>query len=980
MEVLCSKKTSRFDVFSAGEKYNLYDLFDEGIQGGLLDSYPDYDARKRPWYVAAVTAGEPIWNKVYSYFGRPDVLAMAHSRPLYDAQGNLLGVLGSEVLLNEISEFLRTLEVGQTGEVAIIERSGLMLATSTDQALVYFEQDSREAIRLEATESTQPLIKASADFLAGQFNGFDTISSSHLLEFDLNGERYFLQVSPFKMGNDIDWLIVVTVPESDFMAQVNANTRTAMLLCLGAVVLATFIGIYISRRITQPILRLSQASEAIANGNLDHTIATFGNNEIGILGQSFNRMSQRLRQSYTQLEEYSQSLETKVRERTRKLEQEVCDRQKAEAAIQRRAQMDSLLSRISCALLNEDIDTAINFALQKLGEFTHSDRSCIFKFYNQQQFGVTHQWCANTIHPYRGDRQRIDVETFAWFYQKLLAGEPFQIPKVADLPPEASASKVAFEKQSIQSLIDVPMVYAGKAVGFIGLDAVRTTKTWRPQDINLLKLVGEMIAMAQAKHAAEAAMKQAKEAADVANQAKSEFLANMSHELRTPLNGILGYAQILERSDTVTEKDRDGINIIHQCGVHLLTLINDVLDISKIEARKLELSPTAVLLPALLQSVVEMCRVRAEQKEIDFSYQPSSRLPEWVEVDEKRLRQVLLNLLGNAIKFTDQGSVTLRVELVEQSQTEASLQFQVVDTGIGIAVENLTQLFQAFEQVGDRRRQAAGTGLGLTISQRIVRLMGGTIHVNSELGKGSEFFFTVTLPLAIDWIQQHDMSRTLPQQNRILGYKGPRRTLLVVDDRWENRAVLVNLLTPLGFQVIEAENGQAGLEKLHSIQPNLVITDLLMPVMDGFEFLRKIRSHADFQHLTIIVSSASVSEADQRMALETGGNDFLTKPVDADTLFQLLAVHLNLKWVYDVATEDAPQSETQTTILPPAETLTTWFTLAQHALLKDLRIQVEQLVKADPDYTPFAEPILQLAKQFRAEEIEALLGKYLTPK
>lgn len=471
--------------------------------------------------------------------------------------------------------------------------------------------------------------------------------------------------------------------------------------------------------------------------------------------------------------------------------------------------------------------------------------------------------------------------------------------------------------------------------------------------------------------------KEAEKAAQQASQAKSDFLANMSHELRTPLNGILGYAQILGRSKNLLEKERNGIEIIYQCGSHLLTLINDILDLSKIEAGKLDLAPTALHLPSLLQSVVEMCKIRAEQKGIEFIYNPSSRLPEGIEADEKRLRQVLINLLGNAIKFTDQGSVTLKVDVLKLSDNRVSLLFQVIDTGVGIAEKDLEKLFQSFEQVGDRNRQSEGTGLGLTISQRIVEIMGSKIEVKSQLGKGSEFFFCVELALAGNWVEQQ---QTTKENNSIIGYKGKPRKILMVDDRWENRAVVLNLLESLNFTVLQAENGQEGLEKLHYEQPDLVITDIAMPVMDGLEFLKQIRNTEELKHTKVIVSSASVAQADRQMALDNGGDDFLAKPVDAKLLFQLLSNHLALEWLYEKSIDELEPSEPKSCeiILPPNKTLEDLLDIAFTANLIALRKQIEQLVNADNVYAAFAEQILQLIKQFKVEEIEELLQQYLT--
>ncbi|MEM9217728.1 MAG: ATP-binding protein [Cyanobacteria bacterium P01_F01_bin.150] len=468
----------------------------------------------------------------------------------------------------------------------------------------------------------------------------------------------------------------------------------------------------------------------------------------------------------------------------------------------------------------------------------------------------------------------------------------------------------------------------------------------------------------------------AKEQADAANQAKSEFLANMSHELRTPLNGILGYAQILNRTNVLEPKQKEGINIIYQCGSHLLTLINDILDLAKIEARKLELVNVGLHLPALLQSVVEMCKIKADQKGLEFIYQPSAQLPEGVEVDEKRLRQVLINLLGNAIKFTKTGHVTLRVDVLDRSDTHVSLLFQVIDTGVGIAEEHVAKLFEAFEQVGEHQKQAEGTGLGLAISQQIVRLMGSKIDVKSKVGNGSEFFFSIDLPLVDDWVEQ----QTRDDFNRIIGYEGNRRhSVLIVDDRWENRAVLSNLLTPVGFDILEAENGQVGLIMLQNQEPDLVITDLAMPVMDGFEFLRQIRQTEELKETMVIVSSASVSQLDQQMAFNHGGNDFLAKPVNAQELFQQLAMYLSLEWVYEPPA-DALESEASLSdglVLPSKAVLESLLELAQRDNIVILQKQVEQLALDGKQYQIFTNSILSLTQQFQTEELETLLHYYL---
>jgi signal transduction histidine kinase/CheY-like chemotaxis protein len=497
-----------------------------------------------------------------------------------------------------------------------------------------------------------------------------------------------------------------------------------------------------------------------------------------------------------------------------------------------------------------------------------------------------------------------------------------------------------------------------------------------------------------------AALKQSKEVAEVANRAKSEFLANMSHELRTPLNGILGYAQILSRSQEWGEKERKGIDIIYQCGSHLLTLINDVLDISKIEARRLELDPHTVYLPALLQGIAEIVSIRAKQKEIEFVYLPDANLPEGIKVDEKRLRQVLINLLGNAVKFTDRGKVTFRVNAIDNSplvidqsleqtvngneQGTTKIRFEVQDTGIGISSDVLEKIFQPFEQVSNQKRNSEGTGLGLTISQTITQLMGSQIQVQSQVGVGSTFFFEIELPIATEWQQL----ATNASGEQLMGYQGERQTILIVDDKWENRSVIVNLLEPLGFTVIEATDGQDALEKALQDQPNLIITDILMPVMDGYQFLQEIRNSEILKTLPIIVSSASVSSMDQQQSLDAGGDDFLTKPVQADDLFQMLREHLQLTWIYQskgskhepvISTSQSPSHPTPAIpfVIPSSQDLEQLLQLAQQGRLKKMTDIAKALEQQNPQYAPLVQHLLELSKGFQVAKLEALIQQLL---
>ncbi|WP_392535426.1 ATP-binding protein [Nostoc sp. C117] len=478
----------------------------------------------------------------------------------------------------------------------------------------------------------------------------------------------------------------------------------------------------------------------------------------------------------------------------------------------------------------------------------------------------------------------------------------------------------------------------------------------------------------------ETELRLAEEVAQNSSQAKSEFLANMSHELRTPLNGILGYTQILQRTESLSEKGRKGVGIIYQCGSHLLTLINDVLDLSKIEARKLELHPVDFYLPAFIDSVTEICRIRAEQKVIAFHIQLDPDLPIGIHADEKRLRQVLINLLSNAIKFTNQGSVTFKVQVIGQEsntnkETNYKIRFEVIDTGTGIIPEQAEKIFQPFEQVGNQKRQSEGTGLGLAISQKIVLLMGGQIQVQSTLGKGSTFWFEAKFPESKDWAK---ISRVV-EEGTIIGYQGQRRTILTADDKWENRSVIVNLLEPVGFTVIEASQGEEGWEKALAHKPDLIITDLVMPILDGFEFIGRLRQSEQFKEITIIASSASVFAADQYKSIDLGADAFLPKPVEAETLLEMLRQFLHLEWIFDskldtIKKNYAGNSEQANEMIYPAnEVLEQLLELVQDGDIQTILEMAEQLSASNQQLRVFTQQLVQLASNFQLKRLEIFI-------
>jgi PAS domain S-box-containing protein len=828
---IVSKTTDKFP------QRQVYALDDRGNRTKFLKVLPNYDARTRPWFKKAITTKKPTWSEIYTF--TQGEIGITAAQPFYDRQDNFQGVMAVDLLLGQISDFLRKIEVSANSQTFIIERSGLIVATSTSEKPYMFVKDAQGnslARRIKATESKNKLTNATATFLVDRFGTLQNIDRAYQLDFKMGEKLQFVQVLPYRDERNLDWLTVVVMPEDDFMAEINTNTRNTFILCLVALGVTIALGILTSRWIAKPISRLSRASQELAllfestnpeEEALNRDVKATSISELEGLARSFNQMAGKLRESFAALKANNAELEIRVATRTAELSST-------------EAELRGLFAAMRELIVVLDAE----------GRYLRIPRTNADILFKDES-----ELVGKTLHDVFPKHQ---ADMFLRYIQTVLStGQNLSVEYSLifdDLEKWFSASISPIDHRSV---------------------------IWVIRDISDRKRV-------------EDALQKAKEAAEVASRAKGEFLANMSHELRTPLNAILGFTQLMSDDTSLSPSQQETLGIISSSGEHLLSLVNDVLEMSKIEAGKVVLNESNFDLYRMLENLKGMLRLKAEAKGLSLNFERADDVPQYICTDEMKLRQILINLIGNAIKFTQEGGITLRLaspaSYQDRDSEYAIIQFEVEDTGVGIAGEDLFNVFKPFVQTTSGRQAPEGTGLGLPISRKFIRLMGGNIAVSSGLAKGTTFTFAIkvrkifspALNSLADSVGSAATVSTSPEGRLPL-------RILLAEDNVVNQKVALRMLHKLNYVADIVCNGKEVLAALDKHNYDVVLMDIQMPEMDGFEATRCI--HAQFKETkcpVIIAMTANAMKEDRDRCLAAGMQDYIAKPIRFDDLQMVL--------------------------------------------------------------------------------------------
>jgi PAS domain S-box-containing protein len=874
----------------------------QGNRTKLLE-VKNWEPREEAWYADAVKAGKPLWSQIYQWEDKPEVISISSSYPVYNKTKTIAGVLSIDLLLAQISQFLNQIKVSKSGQTFILERDGLLVASSTTEKP--FTVVDGKAKRLRATDSKEPLIRLTSQYLTKNYKNLSEINTTQQLKLTLEGQHQLVQVTPWRDKLGLNWLIVVVVPEADFMEEIKANRRNTFLLCIAALIVATVLGIFTSRWIVRPILRLNASAKALALGKWEHievSGASDRSDELGELARSFNSMAGQLQESFATLE--GKNAEMKVLN---------------EALTQSESRLTQFLEAVPVGVSVHDAT----------GRIYYANRTA------QDLMG-------------KGIRSDATAEQLSEVYQVYIAGTDELYP------PEQLPSIRAVKGESV-SVEDLE-IHQGETI--IPLE-VRATPIFDEKAriayaiVALTDITQRKQAEAERIHFTQELERQ-NEALERLNNLKDEFLANTSHELRTPLNGMIGIAESMMDGATgqLSEQQQKNLLLIVQSGHRLATLVNDILDFSKLRHKTIELQLQPVGLREIAEVVLPLSQPLIRNKNLQLINAIPPDLPP-AQADENRLQQILYNLVGNAIKFTEKGSVEISAIVVDPPHApplkrgENSvkvplfkgdlggspglktrprgdrgnyLAISVSDTGIGIPEDKLDRIFESFEQGdGSTAREYGGTGLGLAVTKKLVELHGGEIRVESTVGVGSRFTFT--LPVASGQVAASDRSylscvlRPREEVNESSGVERRLQTnepesikpliqnpdisqqfkILIVDDEPVNIQVLINHLALQNYSLTQASNGTEALAAIEQgFKPDLILLDVMMPRMTGYEACKKIREKFPANEVPILMLTAKNQVNDLVEGLTVGANDYLTKPISKNELLARIKTHLRL--------------------------------------------------------------------------------------